>query len=333
MKKIDILFVDDDKVDQMAFKRSITEDDLPYRYKIADSVVEAKECFKKYKFDIAVLDYNLSDGTAFDLFDDARETPIIIATGQGREEVAVEAMKKGAFDYLTKDPERVYLKMMPIAVENAIKNKKARDEHMILSHAIMSESDSVCITDLNNRIIYVNKAFTVTYGFEEEEVIGKHIYFLWKKESIDDISARKKIAATRISGNWSGETKNIKKGGEYFIVNLSRSIVKDDNGSSIAVVEIARDITERKNAEKERETLIADLKDAIANVKCLRELLPICASCKKIRDDKGYWSQVEVYITKHTDTLFSHGLCPDCAKKLYPDLDPKIFEKAMLNKD
>ena len=60
--------------------------------------------------------------------------------------------------------------------------------------------------------------------------------------------------------------------------------------------------------------------DALANVKALSGLLPICASCKKIRDDKGYWSQVESYIQQHSEATFTHGICPDCIKKLYPDM-------------
>ncbi len=64
-----------------------------------------------------------------------------------------------------------------------------------------------------------------------------------------------------------------------------------------------------------------ELEIALSEVKTLRGYLPICALCKKIRDDKGYWSQVETYITEHTDALFSHSLCPDCAKKLYPNVD------------
>ncbi|RJR17901.1 MAG: DNA-binding response regulator [Desulfobacteraceae bacterium] len=73
------------------------------------------------------------------------------------------------------------------------------------------------------------------------------------------------------------------------------------------------------NAERERDRLIKELKDALANVKTLRGLLPICASCKKIRDDRGYWTQVEVFIGNHSEADFSHGICPDCMKKLYPD--------------
>jgi hypothetical protein len=65
----------------------------------------------------------------------------------------------------------------------------------------------------------------------------------------------------------------------------------------------------------------AALEDALANVKTLRGLLPICASCKRIRDDRGYWSQIEVYVRTHSEADFSHSLCPDCARRLYPDLE------------
>lgn len=82
---------------------------------------------------------------------------------------------------------------------------------------------------------------------------------------------------------------------------------------------IARDISERRQAEEERERLILELWDALAKVKTLSGLLPICASCKRIRDDAGYWTQVEVYIRDHTDVEFSHGICPECFTKLYPD--------------
>jgi PAS domain S-box-containing protein len=84
-----------------------------------------------------------------------------------------------------------------------------------------------------------------------------------------------------------------------------------------------RDITERKRAEKEREKLISELKEALADVKLLSGLVPICASCKKIRDDQGYWTQIESYIQDRSDAKFSHSICPDCAEKLYPGYNIK----------
>jgi DNA-binding NtrC family response regulator len=82
------------------------------------------------------------------------------------------------------------------------------------------------------------------------------------------------------------------------------------------VIEIA---LYKHQAEKERKELLQQLKDALAKVKIMSGLLPICASCKKIRDDKGYWNQIEKYIQERSDVDFSHSICPECAKKLYPD--------------
>jgi hypothetical protein len=84
---------------------------------------------------------------------------------------------------------------------------------------------------------------------------------------------------------------------------------------------LREEIKDRKKAEKEKEKLIVELKKAIYEVKTLGGLLPICASCKKIRDDKGYWNQLESYIRQHSNAEFSHSVCPDCAKELYPELD------------
>ena len=76
-------------------------------------------------------------------------------------------------------------------------------------------------------------------------------------------------------------------------------------------------ITERKRAEAEREKLILELKETLSKLKQLSGLLPICASCKKIRDDKGYWNQIESYISDHSEADFTHGICPECMKNLY----------------
>jgi len=86
---------------------------------------------------------------------------------------------------------------------------------------------------------------------------------------------------------------------------------------------IDRDITERKQIEEERERLIKELQDALADVKTLSGLVPICANCKQIRDDKGFWMQVESYIQERSQARFSHGICPDCMKKLYPEFIPE----------
>lgn len=82
--------------------------------------------------------------------------------------------------------------------------------------------------------------------------------------------------------------------------------------------ELGHEVEERRNVQAANEQLIYDLRQAMAEVKTLTALLPICASCKKVRDDQGYWNQIDTYLSKHTEITFSHGLCTECAHKLYP---------------
>jgi len=85
---------------------------------------------------------------------------------------------------------------------------------------------------------------------------------------------------------------------------------------------LLRDISERRRVEEERQTLLQGLQDALAKVKTLSGLLPICAWCKRIRDDEGYWNQVEEYISKHSDATISHGICPECLKTEFARKEP-----------
>jgi PAS domain S-box-containing protein len=90
-----------------------------------------------------------------------------------------------------------------------------------------------------------------------------------------------------------------------------------EQGTVAGLIGVARDVTQRKLATAARERIFGELQEALANIKTLRGFLPICASCKKIRDDSGYWNQLESYLREHADVEFSHGICPDCAGRLY----------------
>ncbi len=118
---------------------------------------------------------------------------------------------------------------------------------------------------------------------------------------------------------FQAEIKTRTLSGQVRTVSLGVVVPPSAQGSWDRVVVSLLDITERTRAEEEREKLVAELRGSLARIKTLSGLLPICSSCKKIRDDKGYWSQVEHYISEHTTAQFSHGLCPDCLQKLYPE--------------
>ncbi len=126
--KYKILFVEGDIVDQMAFKRFAERENFPYDYTIAGSISETLDVLASGTFDATVVDYLLGDGVAFDLFEKLADIPIIIVTGIGNEEIVVNALKAGAYDYLIKDPEGSYLKTLALTVGNAITRKQAEVE-------------------------------------------------------------------------------------------------------------------------------------------------------------------------------------------------------------
>ena len=111
-----------------------------------------------------------------------------------------------------------------------------------------------------------------------------------------------------------------RKDGTSFPVEYHSTPMLKDGFLSGAVIAF-KDISIRKKQEEEREKLILKLHNALSKVKRLSGLFPICAKCKKIRDDKGFWNQIEAYIRDHSEAEFSHSICPGCAKELYPNLN------------
>lgn len=118
-------------------------------------------------------------------------------------------------------------------------------------------------------------------------------------------------SGVRVSSDYQAEGLNIGADG-YIIKPISNKELLA-RVQSMERIKRAEDALREK--EKEQRKLIADLKEALTEIKTLRGFIPICASCKKIRDDEGYWNQLEAYITKHTDAIFTHGICPECAEK------------------
>jgi len=116
----------------------------------------------------------------------------------------------------------------------------------------------------------------------------------------------------------------VRPGGEVRTVHERSEDVADASGRTIHSFGMVHDITEAKQYEEEREGLIAELQKSLSEIKTLQGIIPICSFCKKIRDDKGYWDQVEVYVKQHTNADFSHGICPECAEKHYAEfMHPK----------
>jgi PAS domain S-box-containing protein len=186
----------------------------------------------------------------------------------------------------------------------------------IFEHA----NDLIHSLDPEGRILYVNKLWRETLGYSEQEAKALKIF-----DIVDQgCTARcQSIFSCMMRGEKVPPTEAVfvaKDGRRIFLEG--RCTPKFEDGRAVELLGIFRDITERKQLEAEREQLVCDLKETLSRLKRLEGILPICASCKKIRDDKGCWNQIESYLHAYSSIEFSHGLCPECIQKLYPELCP-----------
>lgn len=154
-RSIRLLVVEDNEIDRLAFQRFVKNERLGYEYTDASSIAEGRAHLRTESFDAVLLDYSLGDGTAFDLINDIPdEIPTVIITGSGNEEIAVQAMKFGASDYLIKDPENNWLKTVPITVRNVIKAKgdelALREAHAELEFRV--EERTAQLLDANRQL-------------------------------------------------------------------------------------------------------------------------------------------------------------------------------------
>lgn len=192
--------------------------------------------------------------------------------------------------------------------------KEAKEEMELVFN---TSPDAAVISRLSDGlIVYVNDGFVALTGLTREECVGKTTLAVHAWKNPADREAVVRELQEKGSCKSHEAVFQRKDGGEFFgLVSAAVFNLQDVPH----VISVTRDITARKQTEAERDRLIQELRQALANVKSLSGLLPICASCKKIRDDQGYWNQVESYVQAHSEATFTHGICPDCMKRLYPE--------------
>jgi len=203
-----------------------------------------------------------------------------------------------------------------------------RETKNLLEKIFASLNDAVFIIDnITKVIISCNPAAERIFQYKQKDLIGQKTECLHVNQEMQE-KFRKTLHPTVNKGDvLHCEYQMKRKDGSTFISEHTVTGTFDDTGKRITGVHVIRDITERKQTEEQRDRLISELQKALSEVKTLQGFLPICSHCKKIRDDKGYWNQIESYIHKHSDAKFSHGICPECAKKYYPDMDLYSDEK------
>jgi signal transduction histidine kinase len=195
-------------------------------------------------------------------------------------------------------------KLMRKAVA-AAKDEKARSEGIIAALG-----DGISIQDKQFRVLYQNQIHKDMVGDHSGEYCFKAYQ---RKEKICDECH---LAMSFLDGRiHKKEQFRVTPRGTIHYEIIS-SPLRNAKGEIVAGIEAVRDISERKKVEAEREALIGELEETLARINLLTGLLPICAWCKKVRDDGGYWQQVEDYLQKHSGALFTHGICPECLERV-----------------
>jgi PAS domain S-box-containing protein len=200
--------------------------------------------------------------------------------------------------------------------------KRAQATISHLASLVSSSLDAIVGARLDLTVVSWNAGAEKLFGYTAVEMIGKPLSQLQHPNRPDELPSifDRLSRGERIEGH---ETVGTRKGGRRVPISLTVSPILGEDSSIGGLSLIARDITTRKEEEEERLQLIKELSEALASVKTLRGLLPICAACKKIRDDRGYWQQVEVYVKHNSEADFSHAICPECVARLYPEFTPK----------
>jgi PAS domain S-box-containing protein len=197
--------------------------------------------------------------------------------------------------------------------------QQSREEQRIIFD---SDPSWIYYKNRENQFVRVNQSFADVMGMPKDRLEGRSLFDIYAREEAEASWRDDKEVVE------SGEPKlniieSIETSKGRLWVQVNKVPYRDTQGQIEGIIGFAVDITERRRAETEKEKLIEELQKALSEVKTLSGLLPICSSCKKIRNDEGYWEQIEGYIKDRSDADFSHGICPDCAKRMYPE----IFDK------
>lgn len=189
-------------------------------------------------------------------------------------------------------------------------------------------ADIVWTLDMNLYATYVSPSIHKVLGYTAEERKCQKMEDMVTPETFQRIMKtlaveleREKAPDVDLDRSVSLEVEYYHKDGSIVWMENNIKAIRDQSNTIVGVYGVSHDITERKVAEAEREKLIKELQLTLAEIKTLKGLIPICASCKKIRDDKGYWNLLESYIEKHSEASFSHSMCPECSDKFYGNED------------
>jgi PAS domain S-box-containing protein len=284
---------------------------------IAASPDEARALVARTAPDLVLMQLEQRDapgGTRGNGLEGDGERPVVLVTTAPREATLHQAGVTDPLGYLVRP---FSTRELHAVIELALCKHDARRAVTDVQDRFFEDSiDMLCFLDFNGHFKRLNAAWERTLGFTREELMSRPFIDFVHPEDRD--RTLQQNASVRGGGHALGfENRYVCKDGSYRWFHWNAA----PNSPERVIYSVARDVTSSKLAEAERERLLRHLQDALAEVKTLRGILPICSYCKKIRDDEDYWHNIENYISMHTPTMFSHGICPSCIRT---EIEPRL---------
>jgi PAS domain S-box-containing protein len=292
----------------------------------AETLAQALTRLQKGGVDAVLLDLVLPDARGIEAVDrmcsEFPDVPVVCLTSFADEAMGMVAVRRGAQDYLVKT--QVERFTLDRSLRYAIERARAEQTAARLAAIVESSNDAIVGMTLAGTITSWNAGAETMFGRAVGDVLGQPVSLLVP----EDTPARLQDALRRVGGGEHVppfEAVLAGRDGTRLHAALTVSPIRGGASRIVGASMIARDVSEARRLQEERERLIAELQVAVASVKTLRGLLPLCSACKKVRDDSGYWKQIEDYLRDNAHALISHGICPDCARTLYPEQYAQMF--------
>jgi PAS domain S-box-containing protein len=316
--------VEDAEFDALLLLRYLQANGYDTHHRRVWSQAAMEEALRSEVWDMILCDYQLpsfSVRPALELLKKNKlDVPLIVVSGAIGEERAVDLMNAGASDFIVKGS----LSRLIPAIERELREVQIRREGAAaleklayLAAIVDSAEEAIIGQNLEGVITTWNSGAERLYGYPAAEALGRAASML-VPPALHHQTDLLMSKLGRSQGPVQLETVRLRKDGSPVDIFLTLSAIKNGDGQIIGASSIAFDVTERKKMEEERTHLIEHLNQMLSKVKTLSGLLPICASCKKIRDDQGYWQQLETFVRQHSGAEFSHSICPECMQRLYP---------------
>jgi len=328
--ELKILILEDDVRDAELVKEELRKGGLSFRVRRVESQKAFVDVITHDPPDLILSDHGLTGFNGFEALAVAKQrcpdVPFIFVTGLAGTEKEIETLERESIHYVLKSR----LSQLVPVVQRAVWEITKREERQKREEKLRQDEEhfrvlvegikdyAICRLDLEGRVRSWNAGAQWIKGYAADEIIGQHFSRFYHADAVANGQPGRALVQAIAQGRFREETILLRKGGVPFWADVAITVLPDAPESARGFALVVHDITGRKETEIERMETIQGFQAAFQDVKILSGLLPICTSCKRVRDYKGQWHSLEVYLQNHSEAILAHEFCDECATNVQP---------------